>query len=73
MICSSSHRRCFNTQPPKGGWKYRSGERMITVGVSTHSRLKAAGIRKEQAEARKRVSTHSRLKAAGERTALCFA
>ena len=34
--------RCFNTQPPEGGWirelwYSRNGE------VSTHSRLKAAG------------------------------
>ena len=33
--------------------------------VSTHSRLKAAGVGIGSAEARGRVSTHSRLKAAG--------
>ena len=34
----------FNTQPPKGGW----AGTVVTIGpvtpVSTHSRLKAAGI-----------------------------
>ena len=33
--------------------------------VSTHSRLKAAGIAKVELRAEKNVSTHSRLKAAG--------
>ena len=33
---------CFNTQPPEGGWRVRrSGHGPL--GVSTHSRLKAAG------------------------------
>ena len=34
--------RCFNTQPPEGGW----ADYIIPLGlynVSTHSRLKAAG------------------------------
>ena len=35
------------------------------VDVSTHSRLKAAGIQRVQNAARRGVSTHSRLKAAG--------
>ncbi len=35
---------CFNTQPPKGGWKPKDDEE-ADKDVSTHSRLKAAGIR----------------------------
>ena len=32
----------FNTQPPKGGWIFENGTKVVG-GVSTHSRLKAAG------------------------------
>ena len=34
--------RCFNTQPPEGGWEpcFNVG---LRLSVSTHSRLKAAG------------------------------
>ena len=32
----------FNTQPPKGGWD-RVIDKALGLGVSTHSRLKAAG------------------------------
>ena len=34
----------FNTQPPKGGWEV-IGQDRVRFGVSTHSRLKAAGLR----------------------------
>ena len=34
---------CFNTQPPKGGWLVASAINMREQ-VSTHSRLKAAGL-----------------------------
>ena len=34
--------RCFNTQPPEGGWFNRVYARCL-LGVSTHSRPKAAG------------------------------
>ena len=34
---------CFNTQPPEGGWR-RSAVSSRSITVSTHSRLKAAGI-----------------------------
>ena len=34
---------CFNTQPPKGGWFLAHKIRTPCAGVSTHSRLKAAG------------------------------
>ena len=34
--------RCFNTQPPEGGWK-ENRSRPATTTVSTHSRPKAAG------------------------------
>ena len=54
----------FNTQPPEGGWRFRrSGHGPL--GVSTHSRLKAAGARTNPGDGRRDVSTHSRLKAAG--------
>ena len=55
---------CFNTQPPKGGWH---GNRVndMRAKVSTHSRLKAAGINVGNQRAGISVSTHSRLKAAG--------
>ena len=32
----------FNSQPPEGGWDYTREER-ASMGVSTHSRPKAAG------------------------------
>ena len=38
---------------------------LMDAGVSTHSRLKAAGILKVPRLCRTGVSTHSRLKAAG--------
>ena len=56
---------CFNTQPPEGGWSLvppRIGE----DGVSTHSRLKAAGATTAASDVDGTVSTHSRLKAAGD-------
>ena len=34
---------CFNTQPPEGGWVGMYRPMMAAMGVSTHSRLKAAG------------------------------
>ena len=55
----------FNTQPPEGGW-VGSYLNKITGDVSTHSRLKAAGISAPKSEGIEYVSTHSRLKAAGE-------
>ena len=33
----------FNTQPPEGGWRHAFRVKR-TYGVSTHSRLKAAGV-----------------------------
>ena len=33
----------FNTQPPKGGWIPDRVVPATVLGVSTHSRLKAAG------------------------------
>ena len=33
----------FNTQPPEGGWNYQPASAFGVIGVSTHSRLKAAG------------------------------
>ena len=59
----SSH-NSFNTQPPKGGWIVDEHEENI-LGVSTHSRLKAAGPAKPTIIQPIAVSTHSRLKAAG--------
>ena len=36
--------RCFNTQPPEGGWLQFGNATAIEFGVSTHSRPKAAGV-----------------------------
>ena len=35
--------RCFNTQPPEGGWRSAAEAADVGDAVSTHSRLKAAG------------------------------
>ena len=62
LFCWS--RGSFNTQPPEGGWVGKGrfyGQRW----VSTHSRLKAAGIYDNVRQVKTFVSTHSRLKAAG--------
>ena len=55
----------FNTQPPKGGW-VAIQEALFATIVSTHSRLKAAGIIACVPVRVGGVSTHSRLKAAGQ-------
>ena len=34
--------KCFNTQPPEGGWLLIV-QTLLRYSVSTHSRLKAAG------------------------------
>ena len=58
--------QCFNTQPPEGGWGKKCSIGLMQVMVSTHSRLKAAGVfTVADLEFRLVVSTHSRLKAAG--------
>ena len=54
----------FNTQPPKGGWETFACLQN-TPPVSTHSRLKAAGVMPSGPVVPPKVSTHSRLKAAG--------
>ena len=36
--------RCFNTQPPEGGWASPPMYALCQATVSTHSRLKAAGF-----------------------------
>ena len=56
----------FNTQPPEGGWALFLTT-LATKNVSTHSRLKAAGIHKGLMNQYYPVSTHSRLKAAGRK------
>ena len=56
----------FNTQPPEGGWATALFKR-LRYGVSTHSRLKAAGYLRLLLGVELHVSTHSRLKAAGPR------
>ena len=56
---------CFNTQPPEGGWVPISASDVSADAVSTHSRLKAAGLIIILDKSCKMVSTHSRLKAAG--------
>ena len=55
---------CFNTQPPEGGW-FDMMQKLDSLTVSTHSRLKAAGWVLYNAQDVVYVSTHSRLKAAG--------
>ena len=55
----------FNTQPPEGGWAH-SFLTFLAKSVSTHSRLKAAGVISDKPLAPIDVSTHSRLKAAGK-------
>ena len=55
----------FNTQPPEGGWVKFDGEELELM-VSTHSRLKAAGVAFLFPVQSFAVSTHSRLKAAGD-------
>ena len=58
----------FNTQPPEGGWSGFEDFYHQDL-VSTHSRLKAAGIdHHKPPEGHSWVSTHSRLKAAGDKT-----
>ena len=37
--------KCFNTQPPEGGWIVVAVGTVLAVTVSTHSRPKAAGAR----------------------------
>ena len=54
----------FNTQPPEGGWQVPPLQ-YPQLYVSTHSRLKAAGIARSGYLNVSGVSTHSRLKAAG--------
>ena len=39
-----SYMRSFNTQPPEGGWFGAVFDVGVSRTVSTHSRLKAAGI-----------------------------
>ena len=57
-------RRCFNTQPPEGGW-VDVGDGVDCGVVSTHSRPKAAGSGFRRLLHLDWVSTHSRPKAAG--------
>ena len=38
---------CFNTQPPEGGWRSNRKFKKC-IKVSTHSRLKAAGLMKNK-------------------------
>ena len=57
---------CFNTQPPEGGWLLKPYDDVANLVVSTHSRLKAAGMEsRHKYHLLTTVSTHSRLKAAG--------
>ena len=62
-------RYSFNTQPPEGGWALACDAEAENVIVSTHSRLKAAGLQCHSWHEACIVSTHSRLKAAGATTA----
>ena len=42
--CLSVFVRCFNTQPPEGGWPFLTAHTIRSLPVSTHSRPKAAGF-----------------------------
>ena len=57
--------RCFNSQPPEGGWPAQMPEVFFQIIVSTHSRPKAAGKALREHNRHGLVSTHSRPKAAG--------
>ena len=54
----------FNTQPPEGSWNRLTLTARGRIGVSTHSRPKAAGRPREHPKTIHAVSTHSRPKAA---------
>ena len=41
--CNRHQNRCFNSQPPEGGWVL-DWIRLAQAQVSTHSRPKAAGV-----------------------------
>ena len=56
--------KCFNTQPPEGGWNSCFAFARFDI-VSTHSRPKAAGSISKNILLLSSVSTHSRPKAAG--------
>ena len=43
MLAIFSMPTCFNTQPPEGGWGFLQAV-LDGLVVSTHSRLKAAGL-----------------------------
>ena len=66
MFCLVFTIRCFNTQPPEGGWGRQLAEALPAMIVSTHSRPKAAGFGFDNSDVLSDVSTHSRPKAAGE-------
>ena len=59
--------KSFNTQPPEGGWLKQAFFTCQKPTVSTHSRLKAAGLFSDGLFYLGIVSTHSRPKAAGRR------
>ena len=46
FISNRNEFECFNTQPPEGGWFAAPRDLRVVVGVSTHSRPKAAGGRR---------------------------
>ena len=64
-IARPSRYDSFNTQPPEGGWILNCSKWLFSL-VSTHSRLKAAGLMVHNPVQAFFVSTHSRLKAAGK-------
>ena len=70
MVRKSNKRvRCFNTQPPEGGWSATEPMKFGT-SVSTHSRPKAAVNRLFHWIHTRAVSTHSRPKAAVRKLAV---
>ena len=69
FVIYSAITRCFNTQPPEGGWQLHILYHQ-QYSVSTHSRPKAAGLYQNQSFHNDYVSTHSRPKAAGRQRRL---
>ena len=56
--------RCFNTQPPEGGWDRRRKYRLMKISFNTQP-PEGGWETLQRNMAATEVSTHSRLKAAG--------
>ena len=64
---NSFYKRCFNTQPPEGGWESIALS-LVTIGMFQHTAARRRlAVNARIAQVFGRVSTHSRPKAAGFR------